>query len=67
MNKKLCYKQKEKTNKKFILYQEFNKKKLGSKKSKKEESSSNFLDNNDIYIFVKKKLKYFYAYLNRKN
>ena len=74
-NKNLYREQEEKTGKKFILYQEPNKKKLGSK-NKKEEFSNNFLDNNNTYsnlnnsnayMFIKKKLKYFYIYLNKKN
>ena len=75
MNKKLYYKWEEKIGKKFVLYQEPNKKKLSSK-SRKEEFSSNSLDNDntysdldnsDTYIFTKKELGYLYAYLNRKN
>ena len=75
INKKLYYKWKEKTDKKIILYQEFNKKKLGSK-SRKEEHSSNSLDNNNAYsdlnnsntyISIKKELGYLYVHLNKKN
>ena len=63
----------KKIGKKFVLYQEFNNKKLGSK-SRKKEFSGNFLDNNNAYsnldnsntyIFAKKDLKYFGAYLNK--
>ena len=32
-----------------------------------EEPSSNFLDNNNTYIFIKKELGYLYIYLNKKN
>ena len=67
INKKLYYKQEEKIGKKFILYQEFNIKKIGSKKSKEKESSSDFLDNNNTHTFIKKELGYFCAHLNRKN
>ena len=75
INKKLCCKWEERIGKKFILYQEPNKKKLGSK-SRKEEPSSDSLDNNDTcsnldnsnaYIFAKKELGYLRAHLNRKN
>ena len=75
INKKLYYKQEEKIGKKFILYQELNKKKLGSK-SRKEKFSSEFLDNNNTYndlnnsnayIFVKKELRYLCIHLNKKN
>ena len=60
--------------KKFILYQEPSKKRLGNK-SRKEKSSSNSLDNNNAYsnldnsdthIFTKKELGYFCVYLNKK-
>ena len=73
MNKKLYFKWEEKTGKKFILYQEPNKKKLSSK-SRKEESSSDSLNNNNAYsnldngdacIFTKKELRYLYIHLNR--
>ena len=66
---------KKKINKKFILHQEFNKKKLGSK-CRKEEPSSNSLDNNNAYsdlnnsntyISIKKELGYLYVHLNKKN
>ena len=75
MNRRLYYKQEKKIGKKFILYQEFNKKKSASK-SRKEESNSDLLDNDDTYsnsynsnayIFIKKELGYLYVYLNRKN
>ena len=75
MNEKLYCKWEEKTSKKFILYQELDKKKSGSK-NRKEESSNDFLDNDDAHndldnsnvcIFTKKELKYLYAHLNKKN
>ena len=75
MNKKLHHKQEEKTGKKFVLHQEPDKKKSGSK-SRKEEFNSNSLNDNDARnnldngntcMFAKKKLGYLYAYLNRQN
>ncbi len=75
INKKLYHKWEEKTGKKFILYQEPNKKKSGSK-SRKEKSSSNPLNDNnaysnsnngDAYMFTKKESGYLYIHLNRKN
>ena len=75
MNKKLHRKWEEKIGKKFVLYQEFNKKKSGSKNRKEESSSDSLdddnahsdLDNSDTYIFAKKKSGYLCVHLNRKN